>query len=53
MNQFNKRLDKLEAIKPIVRPDHSGWLCEQPSDDEIVYSLGRHYFLKGKKDANQ
>ena len=53
MKPINKRLVKLEAIKPRVRPDHSAWVTDKPSDDEILYSSGRHYFVKEKKDENQ
>ena len=53
MKPMNKRLTDLEAIKPRVKLDHSDWVTDKPSDDEILYSSGRHYFLKEKKDENQ
>jgi len=50
MKPMNKRLTDLEAIKPRVKLDHSDWVTNKYSDDEILYSSGRHYFVKERKD---
>ena len=43
MKPMNKRLTDLEAIQPRVKLDHSDWVTDKYSDDEILYSSGRHY----------
>ena len=53
MKPMNKGLTDLEVIKARVKIDHSDWVTDKYSDDEILYSSGRHYFVKERKDENQ
>ena len=43
MKPMNKRLTDLEAIKPRVKLDHSDWVSDTCTNDNIVNSSGRHY----------
>ena len=53
MKPMNKRLTDLEVIKARVKIDHSDQVTDKYSDDDILYSSGRHYFVKERKDENQ
>jgi len=43
MKPMNKRLTDLEAIQPRVKIDHSDWVTDTCTNDNIVNSSGRHY----------
>ncbi len=56
MNNFDKRLSKLEERKAAKAVDNSGWVVPLAPEDEHreIVSVGRHWYFKdeGKHETN-